>query len=73
MVHLPADLGIMCVCVVCGNQKRVLDPLELELETVVSCHVISSAPYTLKLFEYSMICHRNTHLASVARQSACTR
>ena len=34
----------VCVCITWmanayGGQKRALDPLELELETVVSCHV----------------------------------
>lgn len=34
-----------CICVyvpyvsnVCGSQKKALDPLKLELETVTSCH-----------------------------------
>jgi hypothetical protein len=34
----------VCMCTTClsgtrGGQKRVLAPLEMELQTVVSCHV----------------------------------
>lgn len=36
---------VACICVyapyvsnVCGNQKKALDPLKLESETVTSCH-----------------------------------
>jgi hypothetical protein len=35
----------ICLCTVCvpgahGSQRRVSDPLELELQFVVSCHVV---------------------------------
>ena len=36
---LPACMCVTCVSDVCGNQKREQDPLELELQMVVSCHV----------------------------------
>lgn len=30
---------VQCAYSVCRGQKRLLDPLELELQMVVSCHV----------------------------------
>jgi hypothetical protein len=36
-------VSVLCVCMpgACGGQKRASDPLELELQMVVNCHVSS--------------------------------
>ena len=39
MSVLPECITLSHECGAYGNQKRVLDPLELELWTVVSCRV----------------------------------
>jgi hypothetical protein len=34
-------MSVLCshVCIPCGGHRRAWDPLELELQKVVSCHV----------------------------------
>lgn len=39
--HLYICLYIMCVPGIQGHQKRVLNPLELELQTVENHHVVT--------------------------------
>lgn len=38
MLCLCVCLHTACVSRICGAQKRAADPLELELQVVVSCH-----------------------------------
>lgn len=38
-VCVPCVPGVPCVCGAPGGQKRVLDPLKLEIQTAVSCCV----------------------------------
>lgn len=44
----------MCVCSTCRSQKLKSEPLALELQTLVSCHVGAA---NLSLFSLSVLVH----------------